>query len=160
MKYLFVITFILVYSFFGLELGYTDKSGILSHFTYMFQHINIIHLLLNSFSFIVVWIALQKHVKHLYILPMFLIAFVASFLPYASFATPTVGVSGVVYAMMGILALYLRKKNLAIFLLSVLIALIISYFVPNSNFFIHLYCFLGGVVYGMFDKMTNTIHYD
>lgn len=160
MKYIFILIFILVYSFFGLELGYTNNSGWLSHFTYMFQHSNIIHLLLNSFSFLVVWIALQRFVKQVYILPVFIIAFAASFLPYASYVEPTVGVSGVVYAMMGMFVLYLKNKGLVIFLLSVLITLIVSYFVPNSNFFLHLYCLVGGVVYGMFDKITNKIYYE
>lgn len=160
MKYIFTAIFSICYAFFGLELGYTNKSGILSHFTYMFQHVNIIHLLLNSFSFIVVWIALQKHVKQLHILPVFLIAFMVSFLHCASFTAPTVGVSGVIYAMMGILTLYIKNKNLVIFLLSVLASLGVSYFVPNSNFFVHLYCFVGGAVYGMLDKITNNIYYD
>lgn len=160
MKYIFTAIFSICYAFFGLELGYTNKSGILSHFTYMFQHVNIIHLLLNSFSFIVIWIALQKHVKQYLILPVFLIGFICSFLPCASFDTPTVGVSGVIYAIMGMFTLYIKNKALYICLLSVLISLVVSYFAPHTNFFIHLYCFVGGFIYGLLDKRTNKIFYD
>ena len=52
MKYIFVLTFFIVFFTFDKSIGYTNTSPIWTHFTYMFQHANIIHLGINSLAFI------------------------------------------------------------------------------------------------------------
>jgi membrane associated rhomboid family serine protease len=100
MKYLYILTFIIVYVSFGLELGYTDSSLWYTHFTYMFQHAGIVHLLLNSIAFISLFTALEKQVnKWLLSACIIAISFLASFA--AMHDMPTVGASGMVYAMIG-----------------------------------------------------------
>ena len=156
MKYIFTLSFILTYIFFGVELGYTDTSEWYTHITYMFQHSTLIHLCVNLFSFIAMWLALQRCMKQRLILPVFAIAVVASFLPYTSFSTPTVGVSGAVYAMMGMLMPFIYKnKNFYIYILSILIVLVVSFINPNINFFIHLYCLVLGIAYGYLKKLFS-----
>ena len=156
MKYIFTLSFILTYIFFGVELGYTDTSEWYTHITYMFQHSTLIHLCVNLFSFMVMWLYLQRYMKQLYIMPVFIIAFVASFLPYTSFIVPTVGVSGAIYAMMGMLMPFIYKnKNFYIYILSILIVLVVSFINPNINFFIHLYCLVLGIAYGYLKKLFS-----
>lgn len=156
MKYLFILSFALVFAFFGLELGYTTHSAWHTHITYMFQHANLFHLVLNSMSFVVLWIALQKHLKQWLILPVFLIAVIASFLPFVAFSEPTVGISGAIYAMLGVFIVYMPKnKNIILFLITLLIALGVSLVMHNSNFFIHLYCLVLGSMYGLGIKLIK-----
>jgi len=145
MKYLFVITFIVVYACFGNEIGYTSNSPVWAHITYMFQHTGLIHLLFNSIAFIGMYAALSINIKKWQIITFPIIcAFTASFLPLASFDIPTIGASGVVYAMIGMhIAKTLRRafknKQYRLYLLCILICLTASLFNPNSNFWLHLY---------------------
>lgn len=156
MKYLFALSFIIVFAFFGTELGYTSTSAWHTHITYMFQHANIFHLVVNTLSFLFIWIELQKYMKQWLILPVFLIAFAVSFLPNAMLILPTVGISGAIYAMVGMFLIQLKlSKGLVIYISSVTIALVASYFMHNTNFYIHLYCLFVGTVYSFLLKVFS-----
>jgi len=156
MKYLFVLIFIIFYSFFGLELGYTQLFPIWKHFTYIFQHAGIIHLLINSLSFISAWIIMKRFYKkgYFYLVP-FVLAFLTSFIPLCIFDKPTVGVSGVVYAMIGMILPYFNFKKAYLFYLSIAVSLIVSFFIHSSNFYLHLFCFISGVLFTVCYKSIN-----
>jgi membrane associated rhomboid family serine protease len=149
MKYGFVLLFIIVYFFFGKELGYTTTSPLWTHLTYMFQHAGIMHLVLNSIAFIGLFGILEKiGNKYFLSIAILSIAFFASL--HSAHEIPTVGISGAVYAMTGIYFIAIAvgklrvkdKKKLFTFILSILICLAISFFNKNSNFRLHLYCLL------------------
>lgn len=151
-KYLFIVIFILVYILFGTELGYTNTSSIYTHFTYIFQHASVTHLIVNSISFIVVFTMLDKLTERRMFLPVsFIIGVLASFL--AMYDIPTVGVSAVIYAMIGLyIGVTLFYKDIKItdtrkYLLRIVvitIGLTISMIRTNSNFYIHLYSLILG----------------
>ena len=63
MKHLIILTFIIVFIFFGHNLGYDANSPWWTHITYNFQHANIMHLLLNSVSFFYIFRALEQAIK-------------------------------------------------------------------------------------------------
>ena len=148
MKYLLSLTLTIVYILFGNELGYTQTSAWYTHITYMFQHANLWHLSVNILSLITVWISLQRHAKSIQILPMFIVGILASFLPYASFELPTVGISGVIYAMLGMLTVLstsIREKvMLSVFAILTITAGLIT---KNVNVALHAYCYIFGVIY-------------
>jgi len=147
MKYLFVLIFIIVFIFFDKSIGYTDTSPVWTHFTYMFQHANIVHLVINSLAFIGMFRVLEKSINKYVLAAIILsIGFIVSFL--SMHKIPTVGISGAVYAMVGIyLAMILTKKliikdrrKLYIFIASVILCLTVSFFKTNSNYGLHLLC--------------------
>lgn len=152
MKYLFVLAFILVYLFFDTSLGYTNTSPFYTHFTYLFQHASVIHLLLNSISFIVVCTLLERIMKWRVFIPIsFAIGFIASF--FAVYELPTVGISSVIYAIIGLyvgMILFHPKIKIAdtrkflLFLYCIACSLAISLFNEGSNFDVHVISVTGG----------------
>jgi membrane associated rhomboid family serine protease len=153
MKYLFVLIFVLIYSFFDKSIGYTNTSPVWTHFTYMFQHANPVHLIINSLAFIGIFGEVSKYEKKRFVVfGATAIAFFGSFLPSAMFEIPTAGASGMIYAMIGMFTavvlfdkrLKINVRKFSIFLCSVLICLSVSYFRENSNFFLHLFCLAAG----------------
>ena len=164
MKYLFVLIFFIVFISFDKSIGYTDTSPIWTHFTYMFQHAGIIHLLINSLAFTGMFRILEKFVnKYILAISILSIGFAVSFL--SMHQLPTVGISGAVYAMVGIyLAMIPTKKliikdrkKLYIFIASIILCMTVSFFKTNSNFVLHFYCMVfsfGGFVWIVF-KFPN-----
>jgi membrane associated rhomboid family serine protease len=156
MKYLFVAAFILCFIFCGTEAGYTGTSPWWSHLTYNFQHAGIIHLLVNSLSFIGLFRLMERFLNR-YRLAALIIAtgFVASFL--SMHETPTVGASAMVYAMTGaFFALInlcrdikiLDKRKFALFVTSIAACLLVSALKGNSNFFLHVFALIIGMIAG------------
>lgn len=165
MKYLFILTFFITYIFFGLELGFTGPTPIWKHVTYMFQHGSIWHLLINSFSFFLMFRLLQRYIKSGHITVMILTAaFSMSFL--CTYTRVVVGASGMVYAMLGmyfylVSIRFIRFKNkmsLVLSVISVLTFLTISFFKHNSAGMLHLSCLLSGfTILAFYRIFTNNL---
>jgi membrane associated rhomboid family serine protease len=157
MKYIFVAVFILVYILFDERLGYTNDSPLWTHFTYQFQHSGVIHLLLNSFAFIGMFRLLEKFVSRTALsLSVIVVGFTASFL--SMYDIPTLGASSMVYAMIGIFFAManlcndiriIDKKKFSLFILSLIVCLTISALKSNSNFFLHVFSLLLGLIAGV-----------
>lgn len=155
MKYIYVLIFIVVYIICGLEIGYTYQSSLYTHFTYMFQHSGIVHLLINSLAFIGMFRTMEKFVnKWLLSVSIIIISFAASFT--AMYDIPTVGASAMIYAMIGMffgMTIYCKNikitdtKKYLLFLSVVVISLTISFFKHNSNFALHFFSMIwGGII--------------
>lgn len=134
----------------GHNLGYTFYSPWWTHVTYMFVHASIIHLIINSISFFFLWKFVYK-IFGAYTFFSFCISISCSFI--AIYYKPTLGISGVTYALTGMILglLLVRKinlssKNLILFLACILAGLTVSYFKHNSNLMLHLYCLLSGII--------------
>jgi membrane associated rhomboid family serine protease len=120
------------------EYGYYKGSGIVSHIIYPFLHANIFHLLGNMLALYF----MCRHTKSLFI--AYIIAIISSFIAYSSL--PTIGLSGVVYACVGLLG-FLPNKNISkaakgLFLSYIVIGLII----PSLNGTLHLCCVVIGSI--------------
>lgn len=154
MKYVFIVIFIIVFLLFDTELGYTNTSPLYTHLTYFFQHASILHLFLNSVSFIVMFTVLDKIIERKIFLSItFSIGIVSSFL--AMYDVPTVGISSVIYAMIGlyigVTVFYedIRIADTRRYLLNIsliAISLTISLIKTNSNFYIHIYSLVIGFI--------------
>lgn len=153
MKYLFLLSFLLVYCFFGLELGYTATSPAWKHVTYIFQHASVIHLLMNSFAFWTLSVALYRFVPEYKVYAISItVAVLASFV--CTYSKVVVGASGMIYAMLGMYFFLvavgkIRFKNkiaLVVSILSVIIFLTISFLKQNSAGMLHLLCLCGGLL--------------
>lgn len=153
MKYLFVLAFLLTYIFCDNSLGYSNNSPTYTHFTFILQHVSVFHLVLNSISLIGIWTATRElRVNKWFILLTSLSStYIASFISKETI--PTVGASGMVYAIIGIY-FYVTftdkrikiadSKTYLLFLLCIVGSLILSYINPISNFFLHTYSLVFG----------------
>jgi membrane associated rhomboid family serine protease len=152
MKYLFTLIFIAVFCLFDVStVGYTDTSPIYTHFTYMWQHINIWHLIINSFCFIGFFRTLEKIInKWTLAVSIIANAFLGSFL--VDYKIAVAGCSGMIYAMLGIYCAIIAARRLIItnasrfyiFILCVIISLTVSFFKENSAFELHIVCLVCG----------------
>ena len=137
-----LVSFVLVGSYFLLpKYGFTFSIlPVGNHLLYPFSHANIWHLAGNILC---LW--MLRCPLHIY--ATYVCAVLCSFLP-CFVAEPTMGFSGVLFAMVGISWGKIHrfrdmlKKNIWV--------LIIPAFLPHINFLIHLYCLLLGYLYGRY----------
>lgn len=150
MNYIIVLTFLLVYNLFDTSLGYSHTSPLYTHFTYVFQHAGIVHLIANSISFISFSNLLGK-VTNAFYYP-YLIAVLASFA--SEYDKPTVGASGMDYAMIGMVLAYackgdkikiVDKRKFALMVGLICISIGLG-FITGSNNAIHIYSLLIGFI--------------
>ena len=145
-----LVSFVLVGSYFFLpEYGFTfSVQPLVNHLLYPMSHANIWHLAGNILC---LW--MLRCPMHL--IATFVCAVLCSFLP-CFVAEPTMGFSGVLFAMVGISWGKIHRfkdmlwKNKWI--------LVIPAFLPHINFMIHLYCLIAGYLYGRYatrDKRTH-----
>jgi membrane associated rhomboid family serine protease len=136
-------------------MGYTADSPLWTHITYQFQHAGVLHLIINTLAFIGMFRLLEKFVnKWILSASVILVGFIASFL--SMYHTPTVGASAMIYAMIGMfLSLnscghikILDKKKFILFIVTLLACLVISALKANSNFFLHLFALMLGLLTG------------
>ena len=145
MKTRIAITILLVVSFFFLpKYAYTSSLGI-EHFLYPISHANIVHLLVNILCLWMVRCPVN-------ILVTYTVAVIASYLPAVSLyglqEIPTMGFSGILFAMVGIT--WGRVQRFKDMFIKNKWYLIIPFFIPNINAFVHIYCLLLGFAYGYY----------
>lgn len=110
---------------------------------YIFCHANIWHLAVN----ILVLFCIRGKIE---ILPPLVIAVIASYLPMYV-AEPTMGISGFIFAVFGLMWGKLGWWKKAITVVGPYI--IIPMVIPNVNGLLHLYCFLLGYIYASVRKL-------
>lgn len=125
-------------------LGVGNDSPWWCYFTFSLIHLSIIHLIMNSFVFTCYWKILKKNVNLYFLVSMMiLVPPVAAFLGNADI--PTVGLSSVVFTMIGIyvVVIPLAKKALFKFIFLIILSFIfMGLFMPSINTPIHIYSFL------------------
>lgn len=107
--------------------------------SYQFAHANIIHLAMNAYC---LWLCVTRF--RLSLLTIGVCFLVACTAPSFS-AVPTIGVSGLVYALFGYINnLVLRKWYFAMWI--ALYIAVTAFFATNA--LLHLYCYIGGLTIG------------
>lgn len=161
---IFIIICVIVFLFFDKQgFGYSETSPLYTHFVYQFMHVNFMHLCMNLFSFQ----AFYKLLRGTLCLPALLFSYISSVL--ASFLSedvyPTVGCSGLVYALIGVyvvLLLFSNKKTkvekykiVLSYSLIILFPLVIMHFIPYINSMCHVYSLVFGVISGVIIKIKS-----
>lgn len=151
MRKIFLIVFLIVFLTAGNNIGYMNVFPVWKHFTYVFQHASMIHLLLNALSFYFLFGALQQFIKTARIITISYGSAVAmSF--FTAYTAPVVGASGMIYAMIGIY-IHLITQNrirfkdrngLIVFIVSVATFLIVSLIKTDQAGMLHLLCMTAG----------------
>lgn len=124
----------------------------LSHFTYSFFHANALHLILNVWCFLsCVFLADISAGK---LLAAYIIACTA---PVFS-PVPTIGFSGVCFALLGFIQWQSRNKlsyNVSVISCIVLPLLLL----PHSvNSLLHAYCYIVAVIVGLLSQLSQSSH--
>lgn len=150
-KYIFVLVLFFVYIVHDVSLGFSETSAWWTHFTFAFQHGGWLHLIINSLVFVNSFGVLEKHIKWYVLLPViYLVSVISSF--FFIPILPTVGSSGMIYAMFGIMLAIVvknnaRKEQKLMFCASLALMLIVSCFTKSSNFFVHIISFVLGFLF-------------
>lgn len=150
-KYIFVLILFISYITFDNSLGFSVYSEWWTHLTFAFQHVGWVHLIINSLVFINVFGLLEKRIKWYVLFPVIYLSSVASSLFFLS-ELPTVGCSGMIYSMFGMLVIIVIRNNAKIeqkikFLSSLALMLIYSFFMKTSNFSVHFISLILGSVF-------------
>lgn len=130
----------------------TDTTSSVNRFLYAFAHANIIHLIIN----IVAYLLMARHLIQTY--GYWIFPFIASAAVVSSFGAiePTVGFSGVLWALSG--ALTARKEYWPTTHINVLIITVFTAFIPHIAWGVHAIGFVYGTLIELVRRsITNEI---
>lgn len=148
---------ILLYVLFDVEpseVGIWQGVTLCNRFTYPFFHASFLHAFMNIWCLLSVVFMYPLSLWSLLISFAIAISFpidtLYSILPLYSLTIPSVGLSGVCFALMGRLSFMVRRKWyyqswLAFYIL-------LGFIFPNTNGWLHLYCYLMGVFVAFLNK--------
>lgn len=128
------------------------------HLTYPLFHAGVLHAALNCWCLLSVVFLYDVRWRRL--LAMLAIAMLVPVDVWAStfpsLLKPTVGLSGMIYALFGSLSFDVKRK--LYYQQSMLIYITIGFFLPNSSAVIHALCYTAGLALAGFNKLI--VHYD
>lgn len=126
--------------------GIFTGCGLGCRLSYPFYHVGIVHALLNAWCLLSV-----VFIYDISMLRLCLIYIIAVFIPSICLsATPTVGLSGLVFALFGSISFEVGRK--VYYQLWMIAYLIIGFVFPNTNAWVHLYCYLAGCAVALLNK--------
>ncbi|WP_311561249.1 rhomboid family intramembrane serine protease [Prevotella bivia] len=137
--------------------GFSDWSSIGIHaggswvgrLLYPFFHASVVHASLNTWCFICLMFIYDIKLTRVFVAYIVSVSFpidtLSSFISFPPL--PTVGMSGVVFFLFGSISFEVRKK--LYYQSWMLFYLIVGFFFPNTNAWLHLYCYLCGVVFSL-----------
>lgn len=133
-------------------MGVSNSNLFVGACGYMYAHASWSHLIVNTISLYMLWFPIRKMYimrynvddKVLRNMPFF-----ASILAGAvcAKAIPTVGMSGMVYFLLGALLMLNPTKRMVINYILVALAIIIQNIFGNSNLALHIFSFIEGAVF-------------
>lgn len=136
-------------------LGFSSSSGIWTRFTYIFAHTGLLHLLLNLISYRT-FLTVMRKLGISRLLPVaFASAVIATF--GSAQPLPTVGLSGVVYGMLGLTVSRVHgRRMIAALAVTALMNVVVLLF-GHSNVLLHLLSFIWSfIITSIYGKIRNT----
>lgn len=126
--------------------------GLIPRLLYPFFHVNLLHVLLN------VWCLLSLVFMYDITWRRLLVSYlVAATIPVdtlgtflSSMNTPTIGLSGIVYFLFATISFEVVRKYY--YQSWMVFYLIVGFFFPNMNAWLHLYCYVAGLIYALLNK--------
>lgn len=140
------------------EYGLAAGSPILCRATFHLFHASFLHVALNAWVFLSVVflfdISLVQIITGFVVASLFPINALHDLMPCAdTLLLPTIGLSGVCYALMGRISFMVARKWYYQGWMAFYIG--VGFLFPNVNGWIHLYCYLAGVLLGYINKPTK-----
>ncbi len=126
--------------------GIYTGCGLGCRMLYPFYHANVLHATLNA------WCLLSViFIYDISLWRFFLSYIIAVTIPsFCLSGIPTVGLSGVVFALFGSISFEVQRK--AYYQLWMLAYLVAGFLFPNTNALVHLYCYMAGVAVALLNK--------
>ena len=134
------------------EVGIHEGCGLVPRLIYPFFHANRIHAALNAWCLLSMVFLYDISLRRLCIAYTIAVLFPVDTLAYLGVepCDVTVGLSGVVFALFGSISFEVKRK---IYYQSCITAyLILGFVLPNTNGWIHLYCYLAGCMVALLNK--------
>ena len=113
---------------------------------YPFYHAGLLHAALNVWCLLSVVFIYNVSLWRLILSYVIATTIPSLFLP----PTPTVGLSGVVYVLFGTISFEVGRK--LYYQLWMLLYLAVGFLFPNTNAWVHLYCYAAGFAVALFNK--------
>lgn len=156
---IFLAIIIIVVSLFSISdwkiVGIYEGCDIANRFIYPFFHINIFHALINAWALLSIVFLYRAGLWRLIVsyllsttIPINLFATLG-----ISASTPTVGLSGMIFLLLGSYTFEVQRK--LYYQSWMVMSLAIGFLIPNSNVWVHIYCYLLGVIVSFFNKPIN-----
>lgn len=140
---LLLSTALLLLSFFDAPLALTTHCSVEARLCYHFFHANIFHAFCNVWCLLA--LVFYYNVDGLELLLSYAIA---TTVPSVALSTqPTVGASGICFALMGIVFYKVARKRY--YLAWIIPVIAVGFFIPRMAATVHLYCFLVGLIVGV-----------
>lgn len=134
--------------------GICSSCPLSGRLLYPFFHAGFVHAVLNAWCLLsIIFIYEVSYWR------MFFAYVVAVTMPvdtlgtFLSLDSPTVGLSGVVYALFGTISFEVARKRY--FQLWMLFYIGVGFIFPNTNAWLHLYCYLCGFLFALLNKPIN-----
>lgn len=134
--------------------------GVQGRLLYSFYHANVLHAALNAWCLLSLVFIYDITMRRL-----LLAYFIAILVPIDTLgifidgmASPTVGLSAIVFILFGSISFEVRRK--CYYQAWMLLYLLMGFLFPNTNAGLHLYCYLAGLVGALLNKPVKSKHYD
>lgn len=140
-------------------IGFYEGCSLYTRFIYPIFHASFFHMAFNAYCFVLIMRILRKTKAMsdaLILIISYISAVACTFV--SEMSLPTIGLSGVIYAMIGIYS-YLRLSGCLWNVLIILLINIIAYHVGTSNVFIHLSCWACGFALTFFWDLYYVLKY-
>lgn len=119
---------------------------------YSFFHVNVIHAVLNAWCLISIVFIYNIKMSRLLLSLVIAITVPVGIINsvVGGFTTPTVGLSGVIFVLFGTLSFEVQRK--LYYQIWMLFYLVAGFIFPNTNAWIHLYCYVVGLAMALLNK--------
>lgn len=138
----------------GTSIGIYSEAPLVSRLLYPFFHASFLHALINAWCLLSLAFSYHVSLKMMMTAYVVAISFPATTLygiiAAKSLLLPTLGLSGMCYALMGRMTFLIRRKLM--YQSWVGFYIIVGFLLPNVNAWLHLYCYLCGVFFGLLNK--------
>lgn len=128
--------------------GICRDASVLARLSYPFFHVGILHALLNIWCFLSIVFFFGVTPLQLFLAYIISVLYPVNALsPYIDTSIPTIGFSGVCYALIGIVTPRMRNKALNIAYIAFLV--VAGYLFGSANAWLHTYSYLAGLLVGL-----------
>nr|DAV37222.1 MAG TPA: Rhomboid family [Caudoviricetes sp.] len=134
------------------DVGIYSGCNLQCRLLYPFFHANVLHAVLNAWCFISIIFIYDVSIWRIFIAYL-----VAVFIPIdtidsliGGYSSPTVGLSGVIFFLFGSISFEVLRKWY--YQMWMLFYIIIGFIFPNTNAWIHLFCYCVGFLFSLLNK--------
>lgn len=124
--------------------GMCEDKEWYTHFTYQFLHVSMWHLAINLWSMWTLTTTYKIRIWHL------ITAYLISASPFFYGDIPTVGLSGMCFALMGVI--WYQVLRVKLYHIWIVGFILVGYLFPASNAKLHLYCYAIGFIIGWLNR--------